>query len=84
MVILTIAHGPRPPAQLRIQAAHALSEEWSTVQSVRVQFWSHRLMSTWIAAWKVTKPNSDLEESGMEWVPCHLLAYGGEGLWVTV
>ena len=36
-------------------------------------------MSTWIAAWKVTKPNSDLEESGMEWVPCHLLAYGGEG-----
>lgn len=26
-------------------------------------------MSTWTAAWKVTKLISDLEESEMEWVP---------------
>lgn len=41
-------------------------------------------MSTWTAAWKATKPISDLEESEMQWVPRHLLTYGGEGPWVTV
>lgn len=39
-------------------------------------------MSTWTAAWKVTKPISDLEKSEMEWVPHHLLAYGGVALQV--
>lgn len=46
-------------------------------------------MSTWTAAWKATKPTSDLEECKVEWVPHRLMAHGAvtqqlKDLWVTV
>lgn len=89
VVTFRMAHGPPPAAPLGAQAAHAVSDGWSTVPCVRVWFWSRRLTITWTAAWTATKPICDLEECEMEWVPQRLSSRGGvpwqaKDLWVTV